>query len=98
MTNGWEPCNLKIMDETENIRRAMVSEINGAVESDDEKTERARLEALYGRVWNTKEMVAEFEAMGFGAPFVEVKRRSDGVTGFLSFQHRPRFYFSFTEV
>lgn len=30
---------------------------------------------------------------GFAAPFVSVKRRSDGRTGLLEFKHSPRVYF-----
>jgi hypothetical protein len=37
----------------------------------------------------------EFEVLGFVAPFVVVRRKSDGQKGSLMFQHRPRFYFSF---
>jgi len=76
-------------DPTETIRREMVAEIN------TEAGERAALEAKYGQVWTTDEMCKEFEAIGFMAPFVVVKRRVDGVKGSLMFQHSPRYYFSF---
>jgi len=46
-----------------------------------------------GRQWSTAEMTAEFEVEGFAAPFVSVKRRSDGRTGLLEFKHSPRVYF-----
>jgi hypothetical protein len=46
-------------------------------------------------VWDTKAMTEEFECIGFMAPFVVVKRRSDGVKGTLTFTHSPRFYFDF---
>jgi hypothetical protein len=49
-------------------------------------------------VWTTDEMTAEFEAIGFLAPFVMVRRRSDGVKGTLMFSGRPRFYFGFAEA
>jgi adenylate cyclase class IV len=83
------------MDQTEGIRRLLVSEINGDVETDDPLLERNRLEFEHGQVWDTSEMTSAFEAIGFMAPFVMVKRRSDGVKGCLMFQHHPRFYFSF---
>jgi len=77
-------------DTTENIRREMVDVINS-----NPSTERQEAEAKYGQVWTTDEMSREFEAIGFMAPFVVVKRKSDGVKGSLMFQHSPRFYFSF---
>lgn len=48
-------------------------------------------------VWDTNAMREEFEAIGFAAPFVVVRRRSDGVRGTLMFTHHPRFYFGFEE-
>lgn len=83
------------MDETEGIRREMVGEINGAVESDDKDAERTRLEAKYGQVWNTEELGQDFAVQGFMAPFISVTRKSDGVKGAMQFQHMPRFYFDF---
>lgn len=46
-------------------------------------------------VWSTQELGEEFDVLGFAAPYVIVQRKSDGVRGSLSFQHPPRFYFSF---
>jgi hypothetical protein len=34
--------------------------------------------------------------VGFTAPYVVVRRRSDGKKGSLEFQHDPRFYFGFS--
>ena len=36
-----------------------------------------------------------FEVLGFLAPIIAVRRRCDGVTGSLTFQGSPRFYFGF---
>jgi hypothetical protein len=83
------------MDETEGIRRIQTAVINNAVESDDETTERQRLEKEYGQVWNTQELSKDFEVLGFMAPYVVAKRISDGKKGALQFQHLPRFYFNF---
>jgi len=47
--------------------------------------------------WTTQEMTAEFETIGFLAPFVVVRRRSDGVKGTLEFTHMPRVYFGWQE-
>jgi len=79
-----------MQDVTENIRREMVQEINADTSS------REVLEAEYGQVWDTQQLSVEFEVTGFMAPFVVVKRKSDGVVGSLMFRHSPRFYFSFT--
>ena len=76
-------------DETETIRRQEVAAINA-----DPGSRRA-LEAEHGQVWDTKEMQQDFEVTGFLAPFVVVRRKSDGVVGSLKFQHDPRLYFGF---
>lgn len=52
----------------------------------DEKTE-----------WSTDELTRDFEVIGFCAPFVVVKRRSDSVEGSLQFDHRPRRYYNWQE-
>jgi hypothetical protein len=49
-----------------------------------------------GRKWTTAEMQAEFDVMGFAAPFVVVVRKSDGQEGTLEFTHSPRVYFGFS--
>lgn len=76
-------------DPTENIRRELVAEINAQPGS------REALEAEHGRVWDTDQVRDEFDVIGFGAPFVVVRRKADGVKGSLMFQHNPRFYFGF---
>ena len=38
------------------------------------------------------------QVLGFLAPFVVVRRKSDGRKGSLTFSHSPRFYFSFREA
>jgi pterin-4a-carbinolamine dehydratase len=54
----------------------------------------ADLAAEKGQTWTTADLQREFEITGFMAPFVVVKRRSDGAVGSLEFQHHPRIYFS----
>jgi hypothetical protein len=44
-------------------------------------------------VWTTAELLEMFEVTGFAAPFVVVRRRSDGAVGSLMFTHSPRYYF-----
>jgi hypothetical protein len=53
----------------------------------------ADLAAEQGQTWTTAELQREFEVTGFAAPFVVVKRRSDGAVGSLEFTHSPRVYF-----
>ena len=76
-------------DPTETIRRQRLAEINLVPGS------REALEAAYGQVWDTDQLSEEFEAIGFMAPLIVVRRRADGVKGSLEFQHSPRFYFGF---
>lgn len=77
------------VDVTEAARRERLTEINAVPGS------REALEARYGQVWDTDQLTEEFEVTGFLAPYVAVKRRSDGKKGSLEFQHSPRFYYGF---
>lgn len=76
-------------DETEQIRRQMVQEIN------ENAGCREELEAKHGQVWSTAELQQDYEVLGFMAPLVIVLRKADGAKGSLEFQHNPRFYFNF---
>jgi hypothetical protein len=78
-------------DETEDIRRQMLADINADPGS------REYLAAKHGQVWDTSELSRDFEVIGFTAPLVVVRRKSDGVKGSLMFQHHPRFYFGWEE-
>lgn len=72
-------------DETEEARRAMLADPMLPV--------RAAVESAMGAIWDTQELQRDFEVLGFAAPFVIVKRRSDGAQGSLSFTSLPRVYF-----
>jgi len=48
-----------------------------------------------GPLWDTDEMMRDFEPLGFAAPWIIVRRRSDGAKGTLTFVHSPRVYFDF---
>ncbi len=78
-----------MMDETAEVRKGLVQEINGDPQS------RTALEGVHGQVWDTAELARDFDVMGFAAPLVVVVRKADAVTGSLFFQHAPRFYFTF---
>lgn len=77
-------------DATEMVRRRRLIELNCGAERQD-------LERSYGVVWDTMELAGTFEVIGFIAPFVVVRRKSDGKKGSLEFQHHPRFYFNWQE-
>jgi hypothetical protein len=86
------PCNNKeiiMSDPTEAARRERLTEINAVA------SERAALEARCGQVWDTRDLAHDFVVVGFAAPLVVVRRKSDGVRGSLEFQHQPRLYFNF---
>ena len=46
----------------------------------------------------TAEMQELYEVLGFEAYMCIVKRKSDGVTGVLYFDHAPRVYYNFRPV
>lgn len=70
-------------DTTEAARRAMLAAGQPA----------ADLAAETGQTWDTAALQRDFEVTGFAAPFVVVRRRSDGAVGSLEFTHSPRIYF-----
>jgi len=76
-------------DTTESFRRDRLVEINTECGS------RETLEAKYSQVWDTNQLSKDFQVSSFAAPFVLVRRKSDGAKGSLEFQHFPRFYFNF---
>jgi hypothetical protein len=71
-------------DPTEEIRRAML-------ERNQPHDDLAKAE----KRWDTDQVREEFEVIGFMAPFVAVRRKSDGMRGSLEFTHHPRWYFNF---
>lgn len=77
-------------DATETFRRHRLAELNPG-------SGRRELERRHGQVWNPAGLAGEFEVIGFMAPIVVVRRKADGITGSLEFQHNPRFYFNWQE-
>jgi len=71
-------------DPTESMRRQMVGQMGVALEAARERGE---------QVWSTEQLREEFEVMAFLAPFVQVRRKSDGQMGVMTFTHGPRWYF-----
>ncbi len=80
------------MDPIERLRSELTAHVNRNA------TDREKLEARVGQVWDTKELQEDFSVVGFGAPYVVVRRKHDNVEGTLMFQHNPRFYFNFKEA
>lgn len=79
-----------MIDETEQPRRERIAELAA------EPGTREALEARYGQVWDTNQLRNDFEVVGFMAPLVVVRRKSDGQKGSLEFRSGPeRFYFNF---
>lgn len=50
-----------------------------------------------GETWTTDELQRDFTVEAFLAPYVVVRRKSDGKKGTLEFKHSPRIYFDFKE-
>lgn len=78
-------------DPTEEVRMVMTAVINALA------GEREKLEQQYGQVWDSDELSRDFDVLAFLAPYVAVRRRSDGKAGTLLFQHSPRYYWGFEE-
>lgn len=70
-------------DPTEGMRRHEAARINreGAPEGVE--------------TWDTQRLQEDYEVLGFMAPYVLVRRKSDGVKGLLEFSHHPRLYWGF---
>jgi hypothetical protein len=90
-----------MQDETESYRRARQAQLNKLGQlSQEQQTELNLIDELtqaYGKVWDTAGLQLDFEALGFRAPFVVVRRKSDGAKGSLEFIHSPRLYFHWVE-
>ena len=76
----------QMTDPTEPFRRAMLA-ANQPAKDLEHATDR----------WDTDALREQFEVLGFLAPFVVVKRRSDGAKGSLEFTHSPRIYFNWRQ-
>ena len=76
------------MDATEDIRRPLMMAINSGV---------VLAEEANGQTWDTEQLAAEFDVLGFLAPFVVARNRKTGRKGSLMFRHHPRIYFGWQE-
>jgi hypothetical protein len=73
-------------DDTEELRRAMIASGQTMIDL-----------AQADQRWDTDQLREEFDVIGFLAPFVVVRRKSDGAMGSMEFNHSPRFYFNFVK-
>jgi hypothetical protein len=80
----------------EETRRRLQQLVNAAALEREEIERFLASEGKDTQIWDTRELQADFEVMGFLAPFVAVRRKSDGQVGSLLFQHAPRYYWDFT--
>lgn len=76
-------------DKTEPIRRKLVNQINAYPRTYEQ------LKETYGEVWDSGELMKDFDVEDFYAPFAVVRRIADGKRGVVTFQHYPRYYFNF---
>ncbi len=75
------------IDATEEIRRALIPQTHDLL---------AAHVAAGGRTYDTAELQASFDVLGFLAPFVVVREKFHGKKkGSLMFTHSPRVYFDF---
>ena len=79
-----------VTDPTEAYRRRRLVELNPGAD-------KVTLERRHGKVWDLRGLATGFVVVGFMAPYVVVRRKSDGKVGSLEFQHFPRFYFNWQE-
>lgn len=71
-------------DHTEGLRRWML----------DDNVPAKDLAKNTGETWTTMQLIEAFEVLSFLAPFVLVRRYSDGAEGTLEFTPSPRVYFN----
>lgn len=75
------------VDLTEARRKLLQVAINSGIEAPESVEQ----------TWTTDQMTAEFDVLGFAAPLVVVRRKTDGKRGSLLFRHDPRVYFRWQE-
>ena len=54
--------------------------------------ERDELEARYGQVWDTRQLARDFILLGIQPARLFVRRKNDGMTGWLAYPHAPGFW------
>jgi hypothetical protein len=96
-TNAAEPNPIPILDWRHNMPDPNddVDPLDLLSEVVIRPRDRPGLEALVGRVWDTRELARDFIVTGLIFPYIVVRRKADDVVGTLLMQNQPRFYFHF---
>jgi hypothetical protein len=87
-----EPCTtagggcVYVVKDTDQLRRSMIE--TGQPQADLAEAD---------QTWTTEQLRAEFDVLGFQAPFVIARRKADDAVGSLEFTHQPRVYFGWVE-
>ncbi len=78
-------------DPTEHLRKERIVSIQ------DSDNSRQALQSRVGQTWNTSELQENFEALGFLAPYIVVRRKVDQIKGSMEFciSDGERVYHSF---
>jgi hypothetical protein len=78
-------------------RKLEVAAMNAILRDTPDDEVYAELVSQYGRanVWGTASLLEHYEVVQFQAPYVLVRRRSDGLEGLMAFNHLPRYYYDF---
>lgn len=84
-------------DDTAAVRREMIETGQSQKDLNAELYAAARRGDENDPTWTTAELQTEFDVLSFMAPFVTVRRKSDGKLGSLEFTHSPRIYFGWKE-
>lgn len=79
--------------DAKNVFKAVLNERLGQLGVQELRQELA--EIYNGGVWNSEELLEEYEVSHFDPPYVHVIRKSDRVRGTVAFTEEPRLYFSF---
>ena len=94
MTNKVE--NLATQIKLDTSRQTLINVLQDQLSSRGVEEIRDVLEKQYGeQVWNSEQLLDEFEVSHFEPPYVHVIRKADAVVGSVAFNDEPRFYFSF---
>lgn len=95
---------VSVLHTKEEIEEAGIQAVNLEIRMlqrmiNDRQRNREEIEKDFGGpVWNTQELAAEFNVLGYRAPFAIVENKTTRQRGSVMFQHEPRFYFGFDQT
>ena len=80
-------------------RQTLINVLREQFATRDADDLRKILETQYNeQMWDSEQLLNEFEVSHFDPPYVHVIRKADGVAGTVAFNEEPRFYFSFKPI